>query len=321
MKKLENLVVLPENSIKHSMKLINQNGVGSLIVVNKRKNVLGVLTDGDIRRAIFRGKKIDETIKGIFSKKIIKYQEKNFDIELLEKKSLEKNLNIIPILKKDKLVDYFSIRSKQDNKSKIQTVIMAGGLGTRMRPFTDIFPKPMLPINNKTMIEIVINQFKKYGLDNFIFTINYKSDLLNPYLNILSSQIKIKYKIVKENKRLGTAGSLKLLKNRLKKDFFVTNCDTILKSNLNDIYQFHIKNKNDITIVAAIKNETIPYGVLKVNKNQIFSKIYEKPKNSYIVNTGVYVLNPGIISLIPKKNELFDMNQLISIGKVKKKEN
>ena len=319
MKKFELIVIFPESTIKQSMKKINQNGVGSLIVINKKFNVLGVLTDGDIRRAIFADKKIDESIKGIYSKKIIKYQESKFNIEKLEKKSLEKNLNIIPILKKNKLVDFYSIKSKTQNKNSVKTVIMAGGLGTRMKPFTDVFPKPMLPINNQTMIEIVINQFKKYGLSNFIFTINYKSDLLSTYLKTLSSQINVKYKILKENKRLGTAGSLKFLKKKLKKDFFVTNCDTILKANLNDIYQFHVKNRNDITIIAAVKNETIPYGVLKVSKNQIFSKIFEKPKNSYIINTGVYVFNPAILNLIPKKNEIFDMNQLISISKIKKK--
>ena len=107
MKKFEKIVILPEDTIKQSMKQINQNGVGSLIVINKRYNVLGVLTDGDIRRAIFAGKKIDEKIKGIYSKKIIKYQDSKFNIEELEKKSLEKNINIIPNLKKNKLVDYY----------------------------------------------------------------------------------------------------------------------------------------------------------------------------------------------------------------------
>ena len=195
---------------------------------------------------------------------------------------------------------------------------MAGGLGTRMRPFTNIFPKPMLPINDKTMIEVVIEQFIKFNLKNFIFTINYKSDLLSPYLKNLSKKIKINYKIIKEKQRLGTAGSLKFFKKKIKSDFFVTNCDTILKANLNEVYEFHKHNKNDITIVAAIKNETIPYGILKVNKKQNFTKIYEKPNNSYMVNTGVYVLNPKILKHIPSKEEIFDMNQLILLCKEKK---
>jgi len=320
MDKIKDVIIFPNQTIKNAMKMINNNGLGSLIVVNSDKKILGILTDGIIRRAIFSGKRLDEKIINIFSKKIVKFKENFLTNKELYNICFEKSLSLIPISNKNGiLVDFFTTKKKNYQKKKIQTVIMAGGLGTRMKPFTDIFPKPMLPINNKTMVEIVIEQFKNFNLTDFIFTINYKSNLLFPYLKNLSSELGIKCLIVKEKMRLGTAGCLKNLKNKINNDFFVTNCDTIIKADLNQIYDFHLKNKNDLTIVGAVKNIVIPYGVIKVKKNNMFLKIFEKPSNTYIINTGLYVLSPKIIDVIPKKNEIFDMTTLIEVCKNKNK--
>jgi dTDP-glucose pyrophosphorylase len=318
---IKNIVINPEQTIKESMRFINLNGFRSLIVVDKKNIVLGILTDGDIRRAISKGMDIKESINNIYEKNFFYAKENDLEIKELEKISIENNLPIVPIIDNNKkLVDYYSIYKKNFiEKNKIKTVIMAGGMGARLRPFTNILPKPMLPILNKSMIEHVIDRFIGNGINNFIFSINYKKEIIKPFIKEISKIKKFKYSLIEEKKRLGTAGSLKFLKN-MKGNFFLTNCDTIIKGSLTKILNYHKSNNNIITLVASKKEVIIPYGIYKTNNKNIFSKIVEKPKFNYLVNTGFYVLSPRILKIIPtqKKDEIIDMNQIITLAKNKK---
>ncbi len=190
----------------------------------------------------------------------------------------------------------------------VPVVIMAGGLGTRLRPFTKIIPKPLMPVGDKAILEHIIGEFVKFGLKDFYLTLNYKANFIKAYFKELNPDYNVYY--VDENKPLGTAGALKFLQGTLKKPFFVTNCDTIIKVNYKKLYNFHLKNNFDMTLIGAIEKVDIPFGVCKVDDNFNLISIDEKPSNYFLINSGMYILNPDILELIPF-NEFFHITHLM----------
>ena len=196
---------------------------------------------------------------------------------------------------------------KKKNLQNINAVIMAGGLGTRMAPFTEVLPKALVPIKGKPIINRIIDNFLDYGLKNLWLTINFKGQLLKSYLNETKYKKNIYY--YEEKKQLGTVGALKFIKNKLSQNFILTNCDTIIKTDYSKLIAFHLKNKFDITIVASFKNFDIPYGVCKLDNKNNFIKLEEKPNIQMLINSGMYVVNSNIINFIPSGR--FDMNNLL----------
>jgi NDP-sugar pyrophosphorylase family protein len=197
----------------------------------------------------------------------------------------------------------------------IPVVIMAGGKGTRLKPLTNILPKPLIPVVDKAIIEDIMDQFVKTGCHDFYISVNYKAKMVKDYLNSLNNPAyRIHY--FQEEKPLGTAGSLYLLSDKLSSTFFVTNCDIIIKQDLAEVYKYHKDNQNDITIVAALKRYQIPYGTIKSGIDGILTSLSEKPELTFKINSGVYILEPQILSLIPK-DQVFHITDLIS--KIKRK--
>ena len=197
----------------------------------------------------------------------------------------------------------------------MKVVILAGGKGTRLAPFTDVLPKPLLPLNKKTVIEHIIEKFTSVGVKDFYLSINYKSLILKSYFKELKPKYFVNF--VKEKKPLGTAGSLKLVENKFKKPIFISNCDTIINTDYSEIYKFHIKNKFKITIVASAQEHIIPYGICELNSKGQLLGIDEKPRHNLFVNTGLYIIDPTVIKLIPK-NKYFDITELIKKVRSKK---
>ena len=194
---------------------------------------------------------------------------------------------------------------------------MAGGKGTRLEPFTNVLPKPLVPINEKPVIEHIIEKFTENKVSNFFIISNYKSKIIKAYF--LEMKPKFKLSFIDESKPLGTAGGLSLLEGKIKKPFIVTNCDTIININFDDLMHFHISHNNDATLVVSSKEHIVPYGTCKLTKKGHLQKIIEKPKFDFFVNVGLYVLNPNLIKLIPK-NKTYDMTDLIKLIKTKKKQ-
>ena len=190
---------------------------------------------------------------------------------------------------------------------------MAGGKGVRLKPFTNYFPKPLTPVNDKTATETIIDAFSEYGIKKFFISLNYKKNLIKSYLK----ENKIpNLHFLEEKKELGTAGPISMLKGKIKSDFFVINCDTIVSLNLEKFYDFHKKNNFKISLVAASKKFTLAYGSCKIKrKNGELKVIEEKPSMNYLANIGLYLLKPEITKIIPK-NKSFEMDTLIK--KVKK---
>jgi len=320
---IKNFIIDKKSTIKLALQKMKKFGTKCLFVCDDNK-LLGSLSDGDIRGALLNKKKISSNISKIinFSPKYV-YQ-KNFRTEEKEVYNLFKkfHLEVIPIVNNNKKIikfvfwsDFFKKKIAKKNKilkvqkNNLQVVIMAGGIGTRLKPLTNVLPKPMVPINNKTAIEHIFDFFKKYGFKKFFITINYKAAILKLYLNEISKNLKIVF--IEEDKSLGTVGSLKLIKSN--SDYLLTNCDVIHKIDLQNFIKFHYNNKYDLTLVAAKKKYSIPYGVCSI-KNNIFEKINEKPNLDFYVNTGLYIIRKKLVDIIPK-NKVFNITDLVEKAK------
>tara|TARA_B100000787_G_scaffold166997_1_gene153038 strand:- start:2167 stop:3228 length:1062 start_codon:yes stop_codon:yes gene_type:complete len=323
---MKNLKITPDVSIKIALQLIKKNGAKALVIVDKNNKLLGSLSDGDIRNAILKNISLNKKIENIFNRKpkyLIqgKYSKKNLN-DLIRKN----NFTIIPVIDDFKKVkEIFTLKSFSKNKTrknnkknilkKIPCIIMAGGKGTRLQPFTDVLPKPLIPIKKQTVIERIINNFTDYGVNKFLISINYKAEILKAYFKELKPKYKLKF--ITENKPLGTVGSLSKLSKKEGKYFFITNCDTISNVNLGNMYNFHIKNNYDVTLLTSSKIHQVPYGVCHVAKNGDLKNIEEKPKFDFLVNVGLYLVNNEVIDFIPK-NKVFHFTDLIKILQKKK---
>lgn len=313
---MKNINILTNITIKQAMKKLSNTSQKCLIVVNKENKLLGTITDGDLRRALLKGNKLTNFISSIYNKKPIYVNHKNISYEYVKKILTVNKINLVPVVdNKKNVLNYITLeniitthKKKTIKKLDIPVVIMAGGKGTRLEPFTKILPKPLIPIKNKPIIQHIIDNFYSFGLKNFYLTVNYKSLILKAFF--AESKMKYKVNFVEESKPLGTAGSLLLLKNKIKKSFIVTNCDTLIDIDINMLYKFHLKNKFDLTLVASTKEVTIPYGKCIINNEGNLDYIDEKPKLNYLVNTGMYIINPKILDIIPK-DKIYHITDLI----------
>ena len=166
------------------------------------------------------------------------------------------------------------LSNERPKKVTIPVFIMAGGLGSRLKPFTDVLPKPLIPIGNKTVIERIIDQFLAFEVNNFYISINHKSKILKAFFDELNPDYKVNF--IYESKPLGTGGSLSLIEDSITNDFILANCDVIFDIDLHDLTKFHEKNSNIITIVASTKELTLPYGNLILSEDGNLKATEEK---------------------------------------------
>jgi dTDP-glucose pyrophosphorylase len=315
--KLRTLLISTDTTLKGSMQRLNETAEKILFVADENDKLLGTVTDGDIRRGLINGLNFSDNIGKVMFRNFafIPYDEPD-----KKKKAktlmIEKVIEQIPILDKNKSVvgvilwtDIFGEEKALETKQFFTNpvVIMAGGKGTRLDPFTKILPKPLIPIGEKTIIEIIMEKFYKQGFQNFIFTLNYKKEYIKMFLKENSFPYKIDW--VEEDDFMGTAGSLSLLKDKINEPFFVLNCDIILNADYTDIIKWHKENNNLVTLIGCHKEVKVPYGILEL-EDGILKSFVEKPNYDVIINTGVYILEPEIIGMIPD-NKSINMNTLI----------
>ena len=218
---------------------------------------LGTLTDGDIRRGILNGSNFQDKINNFYNKKALITSFEKRSLNLFKKKL---DVNLVPVLnKKSKVIDILFNKKnieteKLKKKFKTKVVIMAGGIGSRLRPYTYTIPKPLIPLGEKSILERIIQKFEESGFNNFYLTVGYKKELINAYFS--GSKLKSKIKIIPETKPLGTAGGISFLKGKIKEDFFVCNCDSIYNLDFNFLLDFTTRSRT--TLAAPALPRPIP---------------------------------------------------------------
>lgn len=324
---LKSMLVSVDTTIKRAMKKLNETEQQILFVVDKRDKLIGTVTDGDIRRGIINGQKFNDKLENVMHRNFFSVRSNMSEMPKQAKQlMIKKRIKHIPVLNDEGvIIEYFlwadfldeekQHKSRQTKLYSNQVVIMAGGKGSRLDMFTKILPKALIPLGDKPAIEIIMESFYKYGFYKFIYTLNYKKE----YLKLFFKENNFPYNIdwVEEDQVLGTAGSLSLLGDTIEDTFFVSNCDSLLDVNFEDAIKWHREHDATITILGSHSEVKIPFGVIEISNGKL-DRILEKPVHDVIINTGVYVMEPHIISYIPK-NKFLDMNMLIDL--VAKKEN
>lgn len=311
--KIQNRIIKPDCSILAAMKLMDEIKMKILFVFSS-DNFEGILTLGDIQRAIIKGHPLTDGVAKILDRNKI-YADASESIVSVKKKMESIRAELMPVLKNGELVEVYTWedlfgKSSEPQKKLIDlpVVIMAGGKGTRLKPITNVIPKPLVPIGDRTILEVIMDQFESIGCHKFYMSVNYKADMMKYYLSQLDHKYDIEFFM--EDKPLGTIGSVSLLKGKITTPFFVSNCDSINEQDYRDVWDYHVNNHNDMTIVTMVKSFKIPYGVIETGEDGLMTALKEKPEQTYQVNTGVYILNPGLINEIPE-GEFFHITHLM----------
>lgn len=276
-----------------------------LLIVMDGGKYRSVLSIGDIQRAILKGDSMDEPIERILrpSTKVAKASQARSEVEQYVKEHknefmpiVDDENNLVDVVFWDELFKTEIHHRTED--FNLPVVIMAGGQGTRLRPLTNVLPKPLIPIGEQTMMEDIMDRFVECGCEKFYVSVNYMADFMRHYFdNFSKHDYQIEY--FQEDKPLGTAGSLHLLKGKINDTFFVSNCDSVLDEDYGEILRYHRENKNEITVVSVVKSIYIPYGTLVTGEGGLLSSIQEKPEITFQINTGMYILEPHLLKEIP----------------------
>ena len=314
--RIKSKIVSSEMTIIQTMKLMDEVS-SKLFLVFDAENFKGIITNGDLQRAIIANIPFDTPIRQIVTREGKRYAHVGDNRERIKEWMLDKRAEFMPVLDiNGQLADVIfwdevltevptdDIRPKID----LPVVIMAGGKGTRLKPITNVIPKPLVPVGDKTILEVIMDQFESIGCHKFYMSVNYKADMMKYYLGQLDHEYDIEFFM--EDKPLGTIGSVALLKGKITTPFFVSNCDSINKQDYRDVYDYHVQNHNDMTIVTMVKSFKIPYGVIETGEDGLMVELKEKPEQTYQVNTGVYILNPNVIDEIPE-GEFFHITHLM----------
>jgi len=290
-------------TVSEAMQRIDKNSSGILFLVNKSNTLIGCLTDGDIRRYLLAG--------GSMSGRAVDASNKSPKVAQSEAEAQSlfhgRDYVIIPIVDSENTIigiytgDSSTIKKRA--RLKIPVVINAGGRGTRLNPFTKVLPKPLIPVGDTPIIEHIMKEYQSYSCNEFHIIVNYKKELMKAYFAENENHYNITW--YDEESPLGTGGGLTLLRGKLQGTFFFANCDALLTANYESMLKFHKENNNAITMVCAYKNLNIPYGVVEMGINGVIEKMKEKPLMSFLINTGIYIVEPEVID---------DMEDDVAIG-------
>ena len=281
-------------TLSQAMQKIDANASGILFLVDGIGTLIGCITDGDIRRYLLSG----GAMSGMAIDAANKEPKIAYSFE--EAKSLyhRRNYTVIPVVNdKGVVIDLYTGNSNRSVRERtplhIPVVINAGGKGTRLDPFTRVLPKPLIPVGELPIIELIMKEYQSYCCDEFHIIVNYKKELMKAYFADNENHYNISW--YDEAKPLGTGGGLSLLRGKFTSTFFFANCDALLTANYESMVRFHKENQNVITMVCAYKNINIPYGVVEMGVNGTIKEMREKPLVSFLTNTGIYIVEPEVV--------------------------
>ncbi|CAH6917606.1 D-glycero-D-manno-heptose 1-phosphate guanosyltransferase [Vibrio chagasii] len=303
-------IVKPEATIVDALRVIDSEALRIALVVNDEQHLLGVVTDGDIRRGILNSLPLDTPIAEIMNCSPTTASI-NTAKEQLVKLMESQSILAVPLLEENKVVGLETLHHLFEEKTYQNPVfIMAGGFGTRLRPLTDNCPKPMLKIGNKPILETVIRSFIKAGFENFYISTHYMSEQIQNHFGD-GTELGVNINYVYEEVPLGTGGALGLLPSDLPQDLplIMMNGDVLTKVDFERLLDFHNDNEADATMCVREYDYQIPYGVINGEGNKITSMV-EKPIQRFFVNAGIYVVSPRVLQSV-EKNQKIDMPTLL----------
>jgi len=315
-KRFASLMVLPSTSLLQAVKRMDEVRCKLLLVIEEGR-FIGLVSIGDVQRAIIRNVPLSEAVGSVLRSDIVVCKAGDPESKI-RSEMLRCRAAFMPLLSAEGTLsdvvfweDLFGDEdaNRKPNVLDLPVVIMAGGTGTRLRPLTNILPKPLLPFGEKTIVETIMDRFVHAGCKKFSLSLNYKAAMIRHYFAELNSPA-YEVSFTEEEKPLGTAGSLSLIANSLKTPFFVSNCDIVIDQDLDEVWQYHRSNKNELTIVAALKHVKLAYGSLITGEDGLLRELSEKPEWVFKVNSGVYILEPHLLAMIPD-NRFYNMTDLI----------
>jgi len=291
---VKDFLIDEECTMIEAMELLDKVAKKVLFVIQDGQ-FAAAITDGDIRRWILKKGNLDAKVKDIanYNPKYLLEKEKASAKEYMKKYSIE----ALPILNEENNIVSVVLWNDEEIETKkkldVPVVIMAGGLGTRLYPYTKILPKPLIPIGEIPIVEHIMNRFNHYGSDQFFLVVNHKKNMIKAYFNEIEKNYEVSF--VDEDKPLGTGGGLSLLKGKIDSTFILSNCDMLIEEDYEKIYNYHKKENNIITMVCSLKLMKIPYGVIVINEIGEIEEMREKPELSIFINTGMYIVEPIVI--------------------------
>jgi len=299
----------PKDVLSDVIKTIDASQLQIAMIVNNENRLLGTITDGDVRRAVLAGKDMSSIAETVMNSSPTTVNP-NYTNQQILKLMNETGLRQIPIIKDENIVvgiAHIDDMTARNVNHENWVVIMAGGLGERLRPLTKTTPKPLLHVGGKPVIEIILESFIEQNFNKFYISINYRREMIKNFLGD-GSRWGATIKYLEEEERLGTAGALSLIPNRPEAPFIVMNGDLVTRFNFLSLLDCHNQNKSTATMCVREYDIQVPYGVINISDGAIKS-IDEKPVHRFFVNAGIYVLSPSVLELV-HKNKHLDMNKL-----------
>lgn len=289
-------IVNTQITVKAAIEQMVQERIKAVVVVDEEEIVVGLFANGDMRNFFLRGGSLSSNICDAMNRSPKLFYS---EAEIYEERKAVSRV-IYPIVDNNRriisILDYDNTNPNEkvnDALADIPLVIMAGGKGTRLYPYTKILPKPLIPIGDVTITERIIHSFQRYGCNEVIMILNHKANMIKAYMTELDKDYRVEF--VEEEEFLGTAGGLKLIRDKIHTTFFLSNCDILVDADLECIYKTHKAKGNKITFVCSMKDVVIPYGVVETNEDGMITQIREKPGFSFLVNTGLYMIEPDVI--------------------------
>ncbi|MDB4295571.1 nucleotidyltransferase family protein [Akkermansiaceae bacterium] len=320
LQKLEKISISRAKTLREAFATMDSDLV-RLLCIREGEHYYGIISAGDIQRAIIANKSLDSPVSESLRSNV-RVASTSDSFPAIKNLMLKFRTEFMPVLDQEGALvdvhfwdDVFPTSKPESGKIDLPVVIMAGGKGTRLKPFSNILPKPLFPLGEKTIAETIMDRFHDVGSRKFWMSVNYRHQMIKTYFDLLDDQYNIEYFI--EDQPLGTAGSLTLLKEKITETFFVSNCDIIIEADYSEIVDYHREQKNEITMVTSLKHVQIPYGTVETGEGGQVQSLVEKPELTFMVNAGFYVLEPHLLDEIPE-GKFYHITQLIELVRSRK---
>jgi len=304
----KDIAIPTEATVREALETIDRGAKQIALVIEDACHLSGTITDGDIRRALLKGRQLDDPVADIMNPNPVTglFEE---DSRIWQRTMQRHSLRHLPILDtRGCVIDLVEYQVPSEPSRSTPIVIMAGGLGSRLHPLTENLPKPLIPVGPKPVLETIIENFASQGFENIFLCLNYKGQMIRDHFGN-GEQLGVNIDYITEDRRLGTAGALSLLPESPDEPIVVMNGDLLTKVDFVRLLEFHNKQDFVATMAVCEYSHQIPYGVLHIGDGYRIQQLTEKPVERHYVNAGIYVLSLEALQLVPEQ-KFYDMPTL-----------